>query len=181
MMQKNSTNIHEINGIKIGYTEKKITSYGGFSMLAMFFKKIGLKAALNQIIPIQETSPNAMKAEEKILSFMTTVIAGGRRFSHLMYLGNLEVIKSVFGLKRLPEAGTTLTRYFSKIKHLGDAEKLSEGMWQYLRKVIDWDQIKDDWLSFDSTVITRYGEQEGAKKGYNPSKKGRAESVQNFV
>ena len=174
MIQKNSTNVHEINGIKIGYTEKKITSYGGFSMLAMFFKKIGLKAALNQIIPIQETSPNAMKAEEKILSFMTTVIAGGRRFSHLMYLGNLEVIKSVFGLKRLPEAGTTLTRYFSKIKHLGDAEKLSEGMWQYLRKVIDWDQIKDDWLSFDSTVITRYGEQEGAKKGYNPSKKGRA-------
>ena len=72
MMQKNSNNVHEINGIKIGYTEKKITSYGGFSMLAMFFKKIGLKAALNQIIPIQETSPNAMKAEEKILSFMTT-------------------------------------------------------------------------------------------------------------
>ena len=25
----------------------------------------------------------------------------------------------------------------------------------------------------DSTVITRYGEQEGAKKGYNPNKKGR--------
>jgi hypothetical protein len=174
MMSENCKKDHEINGVKLGFTDKKITSYGGFSMLAMFFKKVELKAALNQMIPIQETSPNAMKAEEKILGFMTTVIAGGRRFSHVMYLGNLEVIKSVFGLRRLPEAGTTLTRYFSKIKHLGDAEKLSEGIWKYLLKIIDWERINDDWLSFDSTVITRYGEQEGAKKGYNPSKKGRA-------
>lgn len=28
-------------------------------------------------------------------------------------------------------------------------------------------------LDIDSTVITRYGEQEGAKKGYNPNKRGR--------
>jgi hypothetical protein len=28
-------------------------------------------------------------------------------------------------------------------------------------------------LSFDSTVVTRYGQQEGARKGYNPKKKGR--------
>jgi len=77
MMTEKGKKYHEIYGIKIGYTEKKITSYGGFSLLAMFFKKVGLKAALNQFIPIQETSPNAMKAEEKILGFMTTVIAGG--------------------------------------------------------------------------------------------------------
>ena len=141
---------------------------------AMFFKKVGLKAALNQIVPIQETSPNAMKAVEKILGFMTMVIAGGRRFSHVLYLGNFEAIKSVFGLKRLPEAGTTLTRYFSKIKNQCEAERLSEGIWEYLSKIIDWKRIKDDWLNFDSTVITRYGEQEGAQKGYNPSKKGRA-------
>lgn len=28
-------------------------------------------------------------------------------------------------------------------------------------------------LDLDSIVITRYGEQEGAKKGYNPNKRGR--------
>jgi hypothetical protein len=28
-------------------------------------------------------------------------------------------------------------------------------------------------LDFDSSVITRYGKQEGAKKGYNPNKRGR--------
>ena len=28
-------------------------------------------------------------------------------------------------------------------------------------------------MDFDSTIITRYGKQEGAKKGYNPKKQGR--------
>ena len=28
-------------------------------------------------------------------------------------------------------------------------------------------------VDFDSTVITRYGNQEGSAKGYNPTKKGR--------
>lgn len=61
MMSEKGQKDHEINGVKLGFTDKKITSYGGFSMLAMFFKKVELKAALNQFIPIQETSPNAMK------------------------------------------------------------------------------------------------------------------------
>ncbi|MDR1258275.1 MAG: IS1380 family transposase [Tannerellaceae bacterium] len=34
-------------------------------------------------------------------------------------------------------------------------------------------QINYFTLDIDSTIITRYGEQEGAKKGYNPNKKGR--------
>ncbi|QTE21044.1 hypothetical protein [Polaribacter cellanae] len=29
------------------------------------------------------------------------------------------------------------------------------------------------YYRFDSTVITRYGEQQGSAKGYNPNKKGR--------
>ncbi len=86
MMSKKREKIHTINGIKIGYSEKKITSYGGFSLLAMFFKKIDLKNTLNQIMPIEQTSPNAMSGAEKLLGFITMVIAGGRRFSHLMHL-----------------------------------------------------------------------------------------------
>ena len=172
-MSKKREKIHTINGIKIGYSEKKITSYGGFSLLAMFFKKIDLKNTLNQIMPIEQTSPNAMSGAEKLLGFITMVIAGGRRFSHLMHLGNPEVIKEVFGLKRLPMAGSTLTRYFNKISYLGLSEQISEKVWVCLKGIIDWKLINEDWLSFDSTVITRYGEQEGAVKGYNPSKKGR--------
>ena len=43
MMTKKHKKSYRINGINIGYSEKKITSYGGFSLLAMFFKKINLE------------------------------------------------------------------------------------------------------------------------------------------
>ena len=165
--------IHEIHGIKIGYSDKKITAYGGFSMIAVFFKKVGLKAALEKMMPITETSPNAMKAEEKIMGFITLLLTGASRFSHMLYVGDPVSIKGLFGLDRLPMAGSTLTRYFNKIRHMGDAECLSDGVWGYLKTVIDWGKIQSDWLSFDSTVVTRYGSQEGARKGYNPNKKGR--------
>ncbi len=172
-MPKNHKKIHQINGIKIGFTDKKITSYGGFSVLAMFFEKIRLKSKLQEMVPIQEISPNAMKAEEKILGFFTLLLTGANRFSHINYVGHPHIIKSFFGLKRIPLAGSTLTRYFNKIKTMAHANFISEGIWNYVQTIINWNEIKSDWLSFDSTVITRYGEQEGAKKGYNPQKKGR--------
>ena len=53
MITENAEKIHQINGIKIGYTGTKITSYGGFGLLAMFFKKIGINEALEIIIPIK--------------------------------------------------------------------------------------------------------------------------------
>ena len=174
MIVENPEKNHKIHGIKIGYSDKQITSYGGFAMIAMFFKKVGLKAALGKIMPIEETSPNAMKADEKILGFMTLLMTGARRFSHMLYVGDPASIKALFGLDRLPMAGTALTRYFHKIRHMGGAETLSNGIWEYLKTVIDWGKIESDWLSFDSTVVTRYGNQEGARKGYNPNKRGRA-------
>ena len=173
MMTKKTEKIHRINGVNVGFSDKKVTSYGGFSLLAMFFEKTKFKEALKAIMPIIEVSPNAMKAEEKLLGFVTLIIAGASRFSHMLYLGNPEIIKTVFGLKRLPLAATTLTRYFNKIQNAGQVNHISDGIWDHLKKVVDWSRIESDWLSFDSTVITRYGEQEGAERGYNPTKRGR--------
>ena len=34
--------------------------------------------------------------------------------------------------------------------------------------------INEGTLNFDSSVLTRYGDQDGARKGYNPKKKGRS-------
>ena len=67
-----------------------------------------------------------------------------------------------------------MTRYFNKIKSWGESEQISNRIWNYIKPIIDWQVIKSDWISFDSTVITRYGNQAGAKKGYNPNKRGRA-------
>lgn len=50
---------------------------------------------------------------------------------------------------RLPLASTTLTRLFRKIRKMKEVEVMSEGLWEYLSKLIPWKEIRADWLTFD--------------------------------
>jgi Transposase DDE domain group 1 len=64
---------------------------------------------------------------------------------------------------------STYSRFFGKFSQARNTEVFP--------KLQHWffDQINIDniTIDFDSTVITRYGEQQGSAKGYNPNKKGR--------
>ncbi len=141
----------------------------------MFFEKIKLREIIEDVIPVKERSPNSVGIYSKILAYSLMLYAGGSRFSHshLLYLGYEGVLAKLFAVVRLPLASTTLTRLFGKIKKLKDVEEMSEGLWRYLSKLLPWEKMKEDWLTFDSTVLERYGKQEGARRGYNPKKKGR--------
>jgi hypothetical protein len=118
-------------------------------------------------------SPNSIGIYSKILAYILLIYAGGSRFSHLLYIGYRAVFTSLFAVIKLPLASTTLTRFFRKIKKQKEVEEMSDGLWEYLSKLIPWGKLIEDWLTFDSSVIERYGKQEGVKRGYNPKKKGR--------
>jgi hypothetical protein len=172
-MHRNFTTIPQVNKVKIVFTRRQMTAYGGFTLLASFFQRIGFAEMIEKAIPITECSPNGMGVHGKTIAFIAMIFAGAERFSHLVYLGNKEVLARMFGVKRLPDAATTLTRMFGKLKSMRTAEVLSRNLWVYLSSLIPWDRIQEDWLTFDSSVLVRYGEQEGAKKGYNPARQGR--------
>ncbi len=172
-MQRNSTTTPQVNKVKITFTKRKMTAYGGFAILAFFFEQIGFTRMIEKAMPIEECSPNRMGIYGKTIAFIAMIFAGAERFSHLAYLGNTEVLAQIFGVKRLPEAATTLTRMFNKLTTVNKADALSFNVWAYLSRLIPWGSIQQDWLTFDSSVLPRYGEQEGAKRGYNPGKHGR--------
>ena len=150
-----------------------MTAYGGFALIAAFFRQIGFAEMIEQALPITESSPNGMGIYGKIVAYAAMIYAGAERFSHLIYLGNKDILATVFGAGRLPAAATTLTRLFAKIKNLTSAETLSQNIWAYLSGLLPWEEIREDWLTFDSSVLPRYGNQEGARRGYNPTKHGR--------
>lgn len=172
-MQRNFTTTPQVNKVKITFTKRKMTAYGGFALLASFFERIGFAGMIEKAMPITECSPNTMGIYGKSVAFIAMIFAGAERFSHLMYLGNKDVLARIFGVRRLPDAVTTLTRMFNKLKTVRMAETFSCNVWAYLCRLIPWNTIQEDRLTFDSTVLLRYGEQEGAKRGYNPVKHGR--------
>ncbi len=172
-MHQKSITPRQVNKVKIMFTRRKMTAYGGFALIAAFFRQIGFAEMIERALPVTESSPNGMGIYGKIIAYVTMIFAGAERFSHLVYLGNKEILATVFGAGRLPAAATTLTRLFAKIKSLTGADTLSQNVWAYLAGLIPWEEIREDWLTFDSSVLPRYGTQEGAKKGYNPTKHGR--------
>jgi hypothetical protein len=172
-MQRNSTTTPRVNKVRIAFTNRRMTAYGGFALTASFFERIGFAEMIEEAMPIKESSPNSMGIYGKTIAFVAMVYAGAERFSHLAYLGNKDVLAKMFGVKRLPAATTTLTRMFGKLKTIKAADLLSHNVWVYLSRLIPWNTIREDWLTFDSSVLPRYGEQEGARKGYNPTRHGR--------
>lgn len=165
----------EKSSVKLNFTKKLMTPYGGFAMLAKLFEKVELKEHIEEIFPVVETSPNGTGIYAKVLRLGLTVLAGGKRFSHGLFLAGSEPVQAaLFGVKRLPSSSSALTRFFRGIGSWQKSAALAEGLWQYqFERVIPWKKVEEDYLSFDTTVVVRYGQQEGARKGPNPKKKGR--------
>jgi len=174
-MQPECIKFLEKSNIEMSFTGKLMTSYGGFSLLAKLFEKINLQENLDAIFPAIEISPNSKGIYSKLLTFGLTVIAGGKRFAHSVFLGDsTKVYEELFAVEKMVKSSTAITRMFNKIETFALSAKLSESLWDYtFQTIIPFSKIESDYVNFDSKVITRYGEQEGAKKGYNSKKKGR--------
>ena len=85
----------------------------------------------------------------------------------------MEAVRAAFGVEWFPGASSTLTRFWGKIKSQSVSEAIGERCREFASQILGWEGIKEDNLNLDSSVMTRYGGQEGAKKGYNPDKRGR--------
>jgi hypothetical protein len=165
-----------VNQVKIEFTDKPLTAWGGLAtLLGKFIEKIHFREWVEENVPIEEKSNNSGGIYEKVLSQFITVLSGGSRFSHLHWWSHgKEAFQKVFKIKWLPSASSTLTRFWNKISTQKVSEQLGEACRKFTRVIVrDWEGIKEDNLNFDSSVITRYGLQEGAKRGYNPKKRGR--------
>ena len=156
-MHQKSITAGYVNKVKITFTRRGMSAYGGFALIAAFFKQIDFAEMIKEALPVAESSPNGMGIYGKIVAYAAMVYAGAERFSHLVYLGNRDILATLFGAARLPAAATTLTRLFTKIKNFTSADTLSQNVWDYLSRLIPWESLREDWLTFDSSVLPRYG------------------------
>jgi len=161
--------------VKIQFTNKPITAWGGLAtIVAKLLEVLEFRSWVESTVPIEETSNNAKGVYEKVLATFLTVLSGGERFSHLTWWAHgSEAIKKAFAVTWLPRASSTLTRFWGKINTQYASEKLSEAARRLARTITTWQGITEDTVTLDSSVLIRYGNQQGAKRGYNPKKRGR--------
>jgi hypothetical protein len=153
--------------VRLSVTEDALTPFGGLVPWAAYTKHIGIAEALAADCPVKRTSPNAAPVYDIIQSFMLTALTDGRRFSHVERLRDDPTIPELFGMESVV-GDDTVRRFFKSVDPVLGAEWIARNikpMWGALpeRIIMDW----------DSTVQPKYGHQEGAEHGYNPSKPGR--------
>ena len=154
--------------VRLVSTDDALTPFGGLVPLAAFLRRTGIVEQLAASCPVRRTSPNALPVYDVVMSFLLTAVCDGRRFAHVQRLREDPALKELFGLRRGVAGPDSIRRRFARIESEGGArwgEAALAPVWTALPTplIIDW----------DSTVLTKYGKQEGAEIGYNPHKRGR--------
>lgn len=154
--------------LPIEYSDKPVTPFGGMSLMKRFLDQTEIKAYLGTLDLPQPGSNRGYDPVDIVTSFWLSIWTGASRYVHCDWLRYDTVLQSIFALDQMPSQ-STYSRFFGKF-----SQKRNTEVFPVLQNWF-FEQLGVDNLTvdFDSTVITRYGEQEGSAKGYNPNKRGR--------
>jgi hypothetical protein len=96
-----------------------------------------------------------------------TVLIGGSRFAHVQRVFHDEVVRQILGAKRLGSEDT-VRRFFLSLSR-SEAEDLYTSLQRFSNALL-LEHTKEDVLDLDSTILERYGQQEGVAKGYHSTR-----------
>jgi hypothetical protein len=153
----------------ISYTSKEITPWGGMVFLKQMLQKIGFREVIDSNLDLPQSGSNrGYKTSTIIEGFITSVWCGANRFLHTEVTRHDLALGKIFDWKNTP-GQDTYKRFFGKFNQATN-QKVGAYFYSWIFDNFKFDNFT---LDIDSSVMTRYGEQEGAKKGYNPAKRGR--------
>ena len=153
-------------------TPKAISPFGGLASFISFLGTIGWAGQVQRHLPFAEpTSNNAIPLAHALTAFLMAVVTGAQRFAHTEWLRADHVLHAMLGLPRFP-SDDTVRNFFLRFSQ-AHIEAFWRPLWHWLLLLVKC-PATGFALDLDSTVFCREGQQEGARKGYNPKRKGRS-------
>lgn len=155
-------------GLAWSFTDKRFTPWGGLRVFEELLRRWGWVEALAGAGLPQPGSNRGIDPVMIIESFLVTIWTGGGRFAHTALVRFDTALRSIFELKVVGSV-STFTRFFRRF-----GQKEVEQVFSHLSGWF-WSRISGrSWtVDLDSSVLTRYGHQEGSRVGYNPWRRGK--------
>lgn len=157
------------SGLSWCFTDKKFTPWGGMLVFEKLLCQIGWPQALAKAPLPKPGSNRGIDPVQMVQGFLVTIWTGGGHFAHTALVRFDAALRSIFELE---EVGcvSTFTRFFRRFGQKEIEEVFSGYLFPWF-----WGVVKPNtWtVDLDSTVLTRYGEQEGSQRGYNPRRRGK--------
>jgi hypothetical protein len=161
-------NFTQMVNLPIEYSDKQVTPFGGMSLMKRFIDQTGIRNYLSCLnLPISGSN-RGYDCTHLIESFWLGIWTGASRYIHCDWLRYDKALQAIFGWEEMPSQ-STYSRFFGKFSQARNAEVFPPLQHWFLEQL----RVENITIDFDSTVITRYGNQQGSAKGYNPNKKGR--------
>lgn len=157
--------------ILFSFTDHPITVWAGAILLRIYFEWMGLEKELRGCLAeFVKRSNNRIGAVEVMLSWFYGLALGAERFEHFTRYRRDGLVGQILGLSRFPSPDTVRRLFlgFSYRQLTEASERLMRFSLERMRPI-----LLGHSLDLDSTVLCRYGAQEGSIKGYNPHKPGR--------
>ena len=153
----------------ISYTSKEITPWGGMVFLKQMLQKIGFRELVEKNLDLPQSGSNRGYQTPTIIEgFITSIWCGANKFLHTEVTRHDVALSKIFDWKNTP-GQDTYKRFFTKFNQAKN-QKVSDYFYSWIFDNFKFDNFT---LDIDSSIMTRFGTQEGAKIGYNPNKKGR--------
>ena len=151
--------------MRIGFTDQRLTAYGGMAVWSGFLHKRGVRRELERVLPHQPSSPNAYVPSDIALGLLGGVLCGADKLSRVSYLRYDPAIAEVLGVEAVASQ-STLSRFLS-----GFTQERSDGLnGLHLWAVGRLPSLVDGYtLDLDSwSLLHEEGHQEGVCRGYTP-------------
>jgi hypothetical protein len=157
--------------LRLIFGSTSLTHYGGVYLLHRFFSRLRLKKLLTQQARLIQRN-NRYSVGEMLLALLYPMILGLERIETTQLLRQNGVFQYLTGLPSYPDA-TTLRRFLLRVAPVA-LPRLRALHDQFLQRMTITPHRPTRLIfDVDSTVLVVYGQQEQARRGYNPIKRGR--------
>jgi hypothetical protein len=160
-----------LRNLRFSFDEPHLTHFGGMMLIKRFCNRVELRRRLQRQVPIPARVGN-YHPSDLILALLYSLIAGLDRINQTEILQYNGTFLSLLGLQRFPDQAT-LRRFLQRLPthSIRRLVRLHDRLRQefFIQPSAPTTLIFD----LDSVVLTLYGQQQGARVGYNPKKKGR--------
>ena len=156
--------------VRVTFDARTLTHYGGVYLLQRFFTRLRLKKSLTKAVRFGQRNTR-YSIGEMVLALLYPMLLGLERLESTHLLTRNGVFQYLTGLPVYPNA-TTLRRFLLRLGQHGlpKVRRLHDG---FRARVVAVERRRRFIFDVDSTVLVVYGHQEQARRGYNPTKRGR--------
>lgn len=157
--------------LRFSFDERQLTHFGGMVLMQRFCKQLQLRRRLQRSVRLPQRGGDYWPADV-ILALLFVIIAGLRRLNKTDVLQYNGAFLSLLGLAQFPDQ-STLRRFLKRLPPatIRQLVRLHDSL---RRQLFALPQPPSSLVfDLDSVVLTLYGQQQGARIGYNPKKHGR--------